>query len=79
MNTYTINGTYGASQNPCLVFVLENGDGSKWYVCEGSTNVNFTYDELSDGVDVETVSDYDCFTAGAAIMDEHELIAAVEA
>ena len=62
MNTYTINGTYGSNQTPCIVLIAENFDGSKWYCVEDSVNVNLTYDDLNQGIDVETVSDSDAFT-----------------
>lgn len=62
MKLYEVNGTYGSGKTPCTVFVAENRDGSKWYVCEGSQNVNKTYDEVEDGVNVEELQDADCFT-----------------
>jgi hypothetical protein len=62
MKLYEVKGTYGSGKTPCTVFVAENRDGSKWYVCEGSQNVNKTYDEVEDGVNVEELQDADCFT-----------------
>ena len=77
MKTYTVNGTYGSQKTPCEVFVYEEHDGFKWYVCEGSKNVNATYDEIEEGVNVEELCDIDVFTSGE-IWSEEELIEAVE-
>jgi hypothetical protein len=78
MKLYEVNGTYGSGKTPCTVFVAENRDGSKWYVCEGSQNVNLTYDEISDGVNVEELSDEDCFT-GITVNSLEDLEQAIEA
>jgi len=78
MNTYTVNGTYGSGKTPCEVFVAENRNGSKWYAAEGSTNVNLTYDEIQEGVDIEEISDVDCFTSGKEIDSEETLIEQIE-
>lgn len=79
MNTYTVSGTYGSSKTPCDVFVAEKRNGSKWYAVEGSTNVNLTYEDIQDGVDVEEVGDVDTFSAQKEINSEEELIEAIEA
>jgi hypothetical protein len=79
MNTYTVSGTYGSSKTPCDVFVAENRNGSKWYAADGSTNVNLTYDEIQDGVDIEELSDSDCFSIKNGIDSEEALIEAIEA
>ncbi|WP_422451905.1 hypothetical protein [Endozoicomonas sp. ALC066] len=73
MSTYTVDGTYGRSKNPCEVFVYEQRNGSKWYAVEGSTNVNRTWDDIKDGVDVEELSDDDHFTAENSIESEEDL------
>ena len=67
-----VSGTYGSQLTPCNVLVHEG-----WYCVEGSSNVNFTREELFDGVDVETLSDEDCFTAGEGINSIEELINAI--
>ena len=56
-------GLYGSGHTDCTVFVHVD---SGWYCVEGSCNVNQTDspDLLVDGVDVEELSDVDCFTAG---------------
>ena len=56
MNTYEINGTYGSSQTPCTILVYEESNGDKWHCVKGSCNVNLTYDDIEDGVDVEDLS-----------------------
>ena len=68
----TVSGTYGSLMTPCDVFVFEY-DGGFWYAVSGSRNVNFTYDEPMDGVDVEEVIDYDSTTSGWDIDSENDL------
>lgn len=77
MNTHTeITGTYGSSQTETTIYVV--GD---WYACDGSHNLNACDASLLvDGVDVETLPDYDtgtsknliesCWDLDAAINDE---------
>ena len=79
MNSYSVTGTYGHSKTPCVVFVAENRNGSKWYAAEGSTNVNLTYDEIKEGVDIEELSDVDCFTTKTEIDSEETLVEQIEA
>ena len=67
-----VNGTYGSSRTACTVFVFGN-----WYVCEGGQTVNATYDEIEDGVNIEELNDYDCFTWSSPIESLEELINAV--
>lgn len=59
---YTVSGTYGGSKTPCKVHVHEDVHGLRWYAADGSMNVNATYDEIKEGVDIETLEDVDCFT-----------------
>lgn len=71
-----LEGTYGRSCTPCLVFEYEG-----WYCVEGSQNVNlaaYPDEELFDGVDVEEVYDVDCFTAPHPIESLEELIGLVD-
>ncbi len=74
----TIRGTYGSSQTPCDVFVYELRNGSSWYAVEGSCNVNKTFQELYDGVDVECVMDIDYFNYSNGINSLEELENAVD-
>jgi hypothetical protein len=76
MKLYEVSGTYGSNHTPTTVFVAEERDGSKWYVCEGSQNVNKTYEDIEDGVHVEELSDIDCFT-GIVINSLEELEEAI--
>ncbi len=77
--TRTIKGTYGSDQTPCDVLVYDRRNGLSWYCVEGSVNVNCTDAEmLIDGVDVETVEDYDFFTWIDGVSTEDELTEAVE-
>lgn len=64
ITTYETRATYGASMNPCTVFVVEV-DGAYWYAIEGSQNVNCSPYEIERGHDLETIEDTDCFTAPA--------------
>ena len=65
----TINGTYGGSKTACEIYTHRG-----WYVVKGSVNVNRTYDDLQDGIDVEEIQDYDFFTADKPINSEENLI-----
>ena len=69
-----LSATYGSHQTPCTLFVHEG-----WYAVEGSSNVNHTYEEIEDGVDIEGLADDDCFTWPDGIDTLEELIEAVEA
>lgn len=77
MNTYMIRATYGSQRIICDCYVLENRNGSKWYVIDGSVNVNCTYDELTAGTDLEQVQDCDMFTWSSPIYSEEQLEYAV--
>ena len=73
MNTAkTINGFYGSNHTPCEIYTLDG-----WYVVDGSLTVNRTYENIEDGVNVEELSDYDCFTWSSPIESEEELEAAI--
>lgn len=76
--TRTVNGTYGSGKTPCEVYVYENRDGSRWYAVEDSKNVNCTFDEIEEGVNVEELNDFDYFYAGDEIMSEEDLETEVE-
>ena len=79
MAQFEIYGTYGSAQTPCTVLVYEESNGcSRWYCVEGSCNVNLTYDDIDDGVDVEELSDVDCFTSSIEINTLDELEIAIE-
>ena len=78
MNTHTITGTYGSHETPTEIYVYQDACGMNWYVCHDSVNVCGTYDELEDGVDVETVNDCDFFTSCEAIASEEELHSAAQ-
>ena len=77
MKTYSVEGTYGRSKTESTIFVAEDRRGGKWYVAMGSVNVNYTYDEIEEGVDIEELSDNDVFTAGSPINSEEELEEAI--
>ena len=68
-----INCVYGSEHQNSLLFVY-NG----WYVCEGSVNVNKTTDDLIEGVDIELLTDIDCYTSTKPINSLEELKAFID-
>jgi hypothetical protein len=78
MITKTVSGTYGGSKTPCQVFVASDRNGLNWYAVEDSQNVNATYEDLDDGVNVELLSDVDTFTWSDGIDSEETLEMAVD-
>jgi len=74
----TITGTYGRSKRKTLIYVYTEYTGLNWYTCHGSKNVNATYDELQDGVNVEKIEDIDHFVIGNDITSTEQLKEAVE-
>ena len=56
-----VEGTYGGSKTESTIYTYEERGGT-WYVADGSKNVNFTYDPVEEGVDIEELSDVDVFT-----------------
>lgn len=79
MNTKTVSGYYGSGSTECKVIVAGTDSwGRNWYVVKGSVNVNATWQDVDDGVNVETLEDTDYFTAGKPINTEKQLIKAIE-
>lgn len=74
-----IEATYGSNQTPCTVFIEECSRGRTYYAVDGSSNVNCTYEELCDGVDVETIDDCDYFSWSDTIESHEDLVKAIEA
>lgn len=79
MKTNTVRGTYGSALTPCDIITATDRKGLTWYAVEGSCNVNATWQEITEGTDVETVEDVDTFTWPAGIDSEETLIEAIEA
>lgn len=74
MTTDTIDCTYGSDKTEDIAYTyISENTGVLWYVVDGSENVNATHDELYNGVDVEEVSDIDCFTNSQPIESEDQL------
>jgi hypothetical protein len=71
--TYEVEGFYG-TRNRGTIFVAETSNGGKWYCVEGSCNVNFTYDAIQRGTNVESLRDSDTMssTSGIDSLDELE-------
>lgn len=78
MKYYETTATYGSSKTPCTLLVAEKHNGS-WYAVEGSQNVNFTSEEITEGCDIEELSDTDAFTWPSGVNNLDELEAAIEA
>jgi len=72
MNLYEVNGFYG-NRNRGTILVYETRSGKRWYCVEGSCNINCTYDEINEGVDVETISDIDTMSSREGIYSVNEL------
>jgi hypothetical protein len=77
-NTETISGTYRSQNTPTEIFLYHKRRGGTWYVCEGSKNVNFTYDEIKDGVNIEELRDDDIITSNSPIESEEQLRELIE-
>lgn len=66
MKSTHIAGYYGNRPNPADIFILEMNGGT-WYAVEGSQNVNFTYEEIKEGINVESIVDAEGFHADVEI------------
>jgi len=77
MTSGTTQGYYGSGHTPCNVIYVDI-DGGTWYAVEGGVNVNFTFDQVHLGVDVETLDDVDAFTWPEGIDSEETLLEAVK-
>jgi len=55
------------------VYVVENRDGSRWYVAEGGTTVNLTHDDIDEDTNIEEIEDVDCFSVNEPIESLEEL------
>ena len=78
MKNYEVIGTYGSHKQKATIFVYEYNSGAKYYTCKGSVNVNKTYDEISEGTDIEYLNDFDMFTASKPINTMNQFIKAIE-
>ena len=80
MSTYWVKGTYGGGSfggTECVVLCHETDEGT-WYAVKGSANVSLTNRSLGRGVNVETLEDYDTFTASKPIMTCAQLVRQIE-
>ena len=68
-----VDGSYGSARTPSTIYYYEDRKGGTWYVAEGSVNVNYTYDSVDNGVNIETLSDVDMFTSGKPIESSEQL------
>ena len=58
-----ITGTYGSNETETEIYTYQDDDGLNWYVCHDSKNINATYEEIKEGVNIELLSDVDCITS----------------
>ncbi len=71
-NSKVITGTYGSGKTECFIYCV-NDTYCTWYAVEGSLNVNATYEDLQDGVNVEKIRDFDTMTAGSPVNSIEDL------
>ena len=70
---YEVMGTYGGSKTRTMIYVYPQRDSSSWYAVDGSTNINRTWDDLRDGVDVETLDDFDTMQSDSPVESTDDL------
>ncbi len=73
-----VEGIYGSEETPSIIFVSEELDGGRWYVAKGGVGVNYTYDGISDGVNIELLSDVDTYTVRKPINSLGDLQASLD-
>lgn len=78
MDIKTITGTYGSAHTESDIFCATDRHGMTWYVCEGSVNINATFEPVEEGVNIETLQDVDIITAAKPITSESELLEAIQ-
>jgi hypothetical protein len=76
MRTETIKGFYGSGRTRTEIYVYPNRGGC-WYVADGGKTVNFTFDNVENGVNIEELNDSDCFTVNEPIESPEQLEEAV--
>lgn len=81
MYLFEVSGTYGSNHISCTVLCATQRDGTTFYCVQGSSNVNQTLETelMTDGVDVETIEDFDYFSWGEPIDYLNELEDAINA
>ena len=79
MKTRVISAYYGRVpyRHDCEVYVCDEACGLSWYIVDGGTVVNATYDDITDGMDIDELNDEACFTWNEPIFSEEELLTAV--
>lgn len=79
MRAKEINGFVGGiTKRATTIFTATDRDGGTWYVCEGGTCVNKTFEDVEAGTWIDELSDYDCFTVNEKIESLDEFIKAIE-
>jgi hypothetical protein len=78
MRYYEVNGfSGGITKRPDTIFCAESR-GKTWYVAEGGTLINRTYEEVEEGKWIEELEDFDCFTVNNPIESLDQLETAIE-
>ena len=75
--TNCYSGYYGSGRTATDIYTYDRKGRGTWYAVHGSKMVNFTYDVIQDGTNVEFVKDYDCFTSSFEIESEEDLYKAI--
>jgi hypothetical protein len=74
--TFEVIGFFG-SDSPATILVLERRDDSYWYCVQGSDTVFQTWDPIEEGVQTETLEDFDMISCGVPIPDLEALVEVV--
>ena len=76
-----IRGTYGSMKTEANIICVEEMTSlgeAYWYVVEGSHNINLTFDNIENGVDVEILRDEDTITSSTPIESLSDLMEAID-
>ncbi len=73
MTTFEVDGFYG-TRNRAIIYCAKDRRGGTWYAAEGSTNINYTFDELIDGVNIESLHDVDSLSADNPVNSTEDLV-----
>lgn len=80
LKSETVSCRYGSAETIADMFVVHDIDdcGGKWYVRSGCKIVNYTTDDIYNGIDESSISDIDCFTWKYDVESVADLVEAVE-
>lgn len=69
MSQTTFKGRYGIFNTPCIVLYYAG-----WHCVKGGYNVNYTNQDLYDGIDVEEIHDLECSQSPKKINTFNQLV-----